>query len=82
MSDGAMTSPQTLTMAAFGIVIGLVAATSAAQWLGTLLIGIGPHDPVVLSVVASTLLLTAIAASLFPAWRAARVDPVQALRAD
>ncbi len=73
---------QTLMMAFVGIVIGLVTAALAARWLGALLIGVGPRDPLVLSVVASTLLLTAVAASLFPAWHAARVNPAQALRAD
>ena len=73
---------QSLMTAAAGIVIGLAAAMAASPWLGTLLIGVGPRDPVVLGVVTSMLMLTAIVASLVPAWRAARVDPAEALRAD
>ena len=73
---------QSLMTAAAGIVIGLAAAMAASPWLGTLLIGVGPRDPVVLGVVMSMLMLTAIVASLVPAWRAARVDPAEALRAD
>jgi ABC-type lipoprotein release transport system permease subunit len=41
-----------------------------------------PRDPVVMLVVAGVLLLSAAVACAIPAWRASRVDPLEALKAD
>jgi ABC-type lipoprotein release transport system permease subunit len=46
------------------------------------LLGIGPRDPFVMGVVAFTLAATAVLAAAIPAWRAARVNPTDALRAE
>jgi predicted permease len=73
---------QSMTVAGVGIVIGLLAAFLAAPWLRPLLIGVGPRNPAVLTLVSLTLLLAAFAASLIPAWRAARVDPIEVLRTE
>jgi ABC-type antimicrobial peptide transport system permease subunit len=69
-------------LGAIGIAIGLVGALSVTRFLRTLLFGVTPFDPV--SFVAVSALLSAIAliASFVPALRAARVDPVDALRQD
>jgi predicted permease len=67
---------------AIGVAIGLVVALLAARALEGLLYGVSPHDPAVVAGVAVVLLLVAVAASLAPAWRASRVDPSTALRAD
>jgi putative ABC transport system permease protein len=63
-----------------GIVIGLGGALAVTRFLRTLLFGVSPFDPA--SFVAVSLVLTTIAllASYIPARRAARVDPVEALR--
>ena len=63
-----------------GIAIGLVGALSVTRLLRTMLFGVSPFDPA--SFVGVSLLLTTIAlvASYVPARRAARVDPVEALR--
>jgi putative ABC transport system permease protein len=63
-----------------GITIGLVGALSVTRLLRTLLFGVSPFDPA--SFIGVSLLLTTIAlvASYVPARRAARVDPVEALR--
>jgi ABC-type lipoprotein release transport system permease subunit len=45
-----------------------------------LVFGVKPYDPLTLAVVAGTLLAVSVAASVLPAWRAARLDPVAVLR--
>jgi ABC-type lipoprotein release transport system permease subunit len=50
--------------------------------VASLLYGISASDPVAMIVAASALLVIAAVASLAPAWRAAKADPVSALRAD
>jgi len=72
---------QSLGVTAGGMAIGLASALVAAPRIGSLLIGVGTRDPFVMGLVSVTLLFAAAAASFGPAWRAARVDPVEALRA-
>jgi predicted permease len=71
-----------LRNAAAGVGIGCVAALLAGQLLHSLLVGVSAQDPVNLATAASMLLAIAVCASVLPAVRAARVDPVKALRAD
>jgi putative ABC transport system permease protein len=71
-----------LRVAVVGVAIGTVVALVAGRFVGPLLFNISPKDPSVLAVVAVTLLATAAAASLVPAWRATRVDPNVALRTE
>ena len=61
---------------------GLTAFAGVARFLGAMVFGVAPDDP--LTVAAATLLLLVIAAgaSWLPARRAARIDPADALRAD
>ena len=54
----------------------------ATKSFGHLLYGVRPFDPLVGAVTAGTILLTAAVAGFVPAWRAARVDPVIALRSE
>jgi putative ABC transport system permease protein len=67
-------------MAVCGIVVGLGAAWVSAGLLRQMLFGVEPQDPVTLGVVAAVLLAITLLASWLPARRAARVDPVVALR--
>ena len=67
---------------AAGIALGLAAALVAGRYVAPLLFDTSPRDPAVLAGVAVTLLAVAVAASLAPAWRATRVDPNVALRAE
>src|SRR5436309_3137691 len=70
------------TLAASGLVAGLLGALVAGRALDALLFGVTSTDPVTYAGVAGALGLAALAASYAPARRAARVDPMTALRAD
>ena len=68
--------------AATGIAVGLVIAYVATHALSTMLVGVRASDPLTYVGVAVLLALTALAASWMPARRAARVDPMIAIRAE
>ena len=69
-----------LLMAAIGVLIGLVGAVALGRLLAGLVYQVSPTDPLTLGTVAALLLGVAALASLVPARRAMRVDPVSALR--
>ncbi len=71
-----------LKIAALGVVLGLAATLAAGPWIRELLYETSPGNPLVLGVVALTMLVVAATASGIPAWRAARIDPAEALRAE
>jgi putative ABC transport system permease protein len=73
---------ESLTLGVSGVAAGLVLAAAGAGVLRTLLYEVPPRDPVSLGTVAGLLLLATLAAAWLPARRAARVDPIQALRAE
>ena len=69
-----------LRLTGIGIVLGIGVAAIATRFLGSLLYGVTPTDPLVLGAIALIVLLTTTAASWIPARRAVRVDPLAALR--
>jgi len=71
---------QSFRMVLAGIALGLLGTAAASSIIGSLLYGIGPLDPVALALAALFLLLVVLAATLVPAIRAVRVDPVEAMR--
>jgi ABC-type antimicrobial peptide transport system permease subunit len=77
-----MIMKKTLAIAGAGVAVGLVAAFGCARVVTTLLYGVSPYDPAAYALAALVLLLAAAAASCVPAMRAARVEPVTALRHD
>ena len=82
-SRGAITAMilgQAAGLTLIGLVIGLAAATAATRLLGGMLYGTSPTDPTVYVAVALAVGLVSLLASYLPARRAARVDPVIALR--
>jgi putative ABC transport system permease protein len=73
---------QGLGMTAAGFVVGLAAALLAGHSLRSLLFGVSPLDPLTLAVACTVLAIAGAAACYLPARRAARVDPMVALRAE
>jgi putative ABC transport system permease protein len=71
-----------MTPALIGIGAGAVAALGAARLLEKLVFGISASDPLTLAGVSATLASVALAASLLPAYRASRLDPLKVLRAE
>jgi predicted permease len=71
-----------LKLAAIGIALGLAAAFGVTRFLGSFLYGVSPMDPPTLAGVATLLVVVTVLASYVPARRAARVEPVLALRSD
>jgi predicted permease len=67
-------------MAAIGIVLGALGALAATRLIASFLFGVTARDPATLAISASILAVVAIAAGALPAWRAARLDPMVALR--
>jgi len=65
-----------------GILAGAVVAFASARLLEKLVFGVSATDPLTLAAVAGTLATVALAASLLPAYRAARLDPLKVLRAE
>ena len=62
--------------------IGLAGAFALSRWIEALLFGVTATDPATFAVVVGTLLAVATIACYIPAWRATRVDPTTALRAE
>lgn len=69
-----------LKLAIGGVLFGLVAGLAITGFLGKLLYNVSPRDPVVFVSAVAIITVTAIAACLLPAWRAARTDPARVLR--
>jgi ABC-type antimicrobial peptide transport system permease subunit len=69
-------------LAAAGIVLGLFGAVAAAALMRSLLFGVAAWDLPTLAAVSAVLGVSALIASFLPARRAARVNPVEALRAE
>jgi predicted permease len=65
-----------------GIAAGTIAALASARVMRTLVFGVSASDPATLVAVGATLALVALIASLVPAYRASRLDPMKALRAE
>jgi putative ABC transport system permease protein len=63
-----------------GLVAGIAVSAAAARLLSGLLFGLPPGDPATIAAVTALLFATGVVASYLPARRAARIDPMKALR--
>ena len=73
---------QGLRLLLAGIALGLAGALAVTRVLSSFLYGMSPAEPLVFAGAAAILTVTALAASALPAWRAALLNPVAALRSD
>jgi len=69
-----------LALTAGGVVLGTAAALSLTRLMGNLLYKVSPRDPLAFGSAFVVMAIAALAACFLPAWRAARTDPVRALR--
>ena len=73
---------QSVRMALVGVAVGVAGALALAQLLQRLLFGVSPLDVPTFAIAVAVLLAVSVAATWLPAWRASRVDPALAMRAD
>jgi putative ABC transport system permease protein len=73
---------QAMTLVAISVLIGLAGAFAATRLLSSMLFGVGASDPITFAAIVVVLSVVAFLAAWLPARRAARVDPVIALRAE
>lgn len=71
-----------MALALAGLAIGLGAAAGLSRFAASLLYGVRPTDPVTYAGIALLLVGITALACFVPAWRAGRVDPMEALRAE
>lgn len=71
-----------LLLTTTGIVIGIALTLLLARLLGSLLYQVSPRDPLAFVAAFAVMTVASMAACFLPAWRAARTDPIRALRAE
>jgi len=71
-----------LWLTAAGVVIGVAGALVVARWISSMMFGVSARDPYTIVAAVAFVGVVALLASYIPAWKAARVDPLVALRAE
>lgn len=77
-----MVLSEALRLLAIGIGIGIAGSLAGARLLSALLFGVDPRSPQVLAGVCALMIVAGLLAALVPAWRAATIEPVEALRTE
>jgi predicted permease len=73
---------QSLVLVTLGLLVGIPAAAASARFIESLLFGLSPSDPRAIAAAATVLVAVALVAAYVPARRAARINPLTALRLD
>jgi len=73
---------ESLRIAAWGVPLGLGLLAVAARLARSAVLGVSPLDPMIYWISAASVTALTIAAGWLPAWRATRIDPMEALRSD
>jgi ABC-type antimicrobial peptide transport system permease subunit len=71
-----------VALSLMGIGIGLVAAFALTRFMSSLIFGVSAFDPITFMIVPCVLIGVAVFASYAPALRAAKIDPIEALRVE
>jgi ABC-type antimicrobial peptide transport system permease subunit len=69
-----------LLLTTSGMAIGVLAALVLTRLMGNMLYKVSPRDPLAFGLALAVITIASLAACFFPAWRATRIDPTQALR--
>jgi len=77
-----LVAKEAAVMLAVGLTIGLAGGIAVASTMGSVLENLSPTDPLTLGSVIALLSLVTLTATALPAWKASRIDPVIALRAE
>jgi putative ABC transport system permease protein len=77
-----MVLKRSLILVAAGVALGVAGAVAVTRVLARFLFEVKPTDPLTFALVIALLVTVALAAGLVPAWRAARVDPLETLRCE
>jgi predicted permease len=70
----------TISLVGLGLAGGILGALALSRYLSSLLVGVSPRDPVTYVLLSAAMLVAAVVASLVPAARATRIQPITALR--
>jgi putative ABC transport system permease protein len=73
---------QGLRVSIYGVIAGIVTASFLTRFLAAMLYGVAETDVLTFAAVTGMVLGVAVLATAYPAWRAARIDPIVSLRAD
>jgi ABC-type antimicrobial peptide transport system permease subunit len=73
---------RSLALSAVGAAVGLVIALAGSRAIAGMLYGISPTDPATYALTVAFVLVVALLTAAAPAFRAARTDPLQAIRTD
>jgi predicted permease len=73
---------ETLSLVGLGALMGLALAVAGMQMATSFLFGLSPDDPLIIAIATGSLMVASAVAGFVPAWQAAHIEPVQALRSE